>query len=311
MSTIIDHNTEISSAEHLRSTTAAVRVSFTWFGAQKTLTPQQKEQAAESFGAQGQSLSVGKKLLDTRHPRFKAVAAIRTRIVGYWKSVSLPYPESGIRLIRQATVGTFNQQLDQFKAELNEAVLQLDRQYTTLKDSARQRLGSLYNEADYPISLRNLFDVSWEYPSVEPPSYLQQLSPELYQQECRRVAARFDDAVQMAESAFIEELEKLVSHLTIKLNGDEDGKPKIFRDSTVQNLQTFFQRFQQLNIHSSEQLDNLVNDCQQIVNGVQPNQLRTNRQLRQSVATNLSRVQSGLDGLLVDRPRRRIIRSPK
>jgi len=54
-----------------------------------------------------------------------------------------------------------------------------------------------------------------------------------------------------------------------------------------------------------------VADAQQIVRGVKPQQLRDNEGLRQHVATELSRVQSVLDGLLVDRPRRNILRRPK
>jgi len=45
---------------------AAVRVAFCWFGVRKTLTPEQKAQAADTFGAEGQYLSADKKLLDTR-----------------------------------------------------------------------------------------------------------------------------------------------------------------------------------------------------------------------------------------------------
>jgi hypothetical protein len=44
-----------------------------------------------------------------------------------------------------------------------------------------------------------------------------QLNLELYKQECQRVAARFDDAVQLAEAAIMDELSKLVSHLTERL----------------------------------------------------------------------------------------------
>jgi hypothetical protein len=33
----------------------------------------------------------------------------------------------------------------------------------------RQRLGDLYNEADYPASLDGLFGMTWDFPSVEPP----------------------------------------------------------------------------------------------------------------------------------------------
>ncbi len=63
-----------------------------------------------------------------------------------------------------------------------------------------------------------------------------------------------------------------------------------------------------MNVRSNDQLDQLVADAQQIVQGVQPQQLRDNQGLRQHVATELSRVQSVLDGLLVDRPRRNILR---
>ena len=115
----------------------------------------------------------------------------------------------------------------------------------------------------------------------------------------------------MAEQAFVEELAKLVSHLTERLAGQDDGRPKIFRDSAVGNLHEFFDRFRSLNVRSNEQLDTLVTQCQQVVRGVQPQELRDNGGLRQQVATQLSGVQSVLDGLLVDRPRRRIIRSPK
>jgi hypothetical protein len=66
-----------------------------------------------------------------------------------------------------------------------------------------------------------------------------------------------------------------------------------------------------LNIGGNEQLDSLVNHVRGVVRGVKPQQLRDQQSLRQHVATELSAVTSVLDGLLVDRPRRRIIRSPK
>jgi hypothetical protein len=146
---------------------------------------------------------------------------------------------------------------------------------------------------------------------VEPPDYLQQLNPALYEEECRRVQNRFDEAVRLAEEAFTAELAKLVSHLTERLSGQEDNKPKIFRDSAIENLTEFFGRFRELNVRSSEQLDQLVAQAQRTIRGVEPQALRDNAGLRQQVATEMSRVQSVLDGLLVDRPRRNILRRAK
>ncbi len=298
-------------SEQLRATMAALRVSFMWFGIRKTLTPEQRSQAAESFGAEGQFLSAGKKLLDSKHPAFRAVNAVKHEVVTYWRGVSLPFPEPGIRLIRQQDVSAVQVQLTTLKAELTEAVEQLDQQFDTMKATARERLGSLFNPTDYPDSLRSLFDVTWEFPNVEPPSYLQQLSPDLYRQESQRVSARFDEAVQLAETAFIEEMSRLVSHLTERINGSDDGQPKVFRDTAIENIREFFQRFRELNVHSSDQLDQLVEQSQRILSGVEPQALRDTAQLRQRVSGELSAVQSVLDGLLVDRPRRNILRRPR
>jgi hypothetical protein len=290
---------------------AAVKVSLTWFGTRKSLTAEQKAEAAEPFGAEAKFISAGKKLLDTTHPAYKAVNAIRGKVIAFWKSMSLPYPEPGIRLIRQQKIDQFTAKMREFQGELSEAVQALDCQYYNLKAIARRQLGSLYNSADYPDSLDGLFEISFDFPSMEPPEYLQHLNPALYEEQCERVQSRFDEAVRLAEEAFTAELSKLLSHLTERLSGTDDGKPKIFRDSAVENLTEFFQRFRELNVRSSEQLDSLVADAQRVIRGVDPQDLRDNAGLRQQVATEMSRVQSVLDGLLVDRPRRNILRSPK
>lgn len=296
--------------QRLRASMAAVRVMFTWFGTRKSLSTLQKAQAADAFGATGDFISAGKKLIDTRHEAFRAVTAVRGRAIAFWHALSLPFPEPGIRLVRQADVALLHDRMTLFAADLDEAVAKLDEQYDDLQRAARQRLGRLYNASDYPASLQGLFALSCDFPSVEPPAYLRQLSPELYRQESARAQERFAEAVRLAESAFLDELAKLVAHLSERLSGADDGKPKIFRDSAIENLTEFFQRFRNLNIGSSEELETLVAQAQSAVNGITPQQLRDSGQLRQQLSSQLSVVSASLDGLMVDRPRRNIVRRP-
>ena len=314
MSTILaepSNRTATPAAERLRRSMAAVRVSLSWFGTRKTLTREQKSEAADAFGAEGAFLSAGKKLVDTSHPAFKAVTCVRGKILALWKASTLPFPEQAVRLIRQDRIEDFNAKMQELREELDEAVWRLDEHFSELKSAARERLGRLFNPADYPESLRGMFGVEWDFPSVEPPSYLQQLNPQLYEEECRRVQSRFDEAVKLAEEAFVAELAKLVSHLTERLTGQDDGKPKTFRNTLIENLDGFFARFRELNIRSNEQLNDLVADAQRVIRGVDPQELRDNATLRQHVATEMSRVESVLDGLLVDKPRRNILRRPR
>src|SRR5436190_16853175 len=126
----------LPAADRLRLGFAAARVSFTWLGVRKSLSADQRQQAADGFGAESQFLSAGKKLLDTRHAKYKEVTAVRGRVGGYWKSMSLPYPEPGLRLIRQADVEPFAKQMAKFKVDLDDAVAELDRHYDELRDAA-------------------------------------------------------------------------------------------------------------------------------------------------------------------------------
>jgi hypothetical protein len=297
-----------SPARRLRRIAAAVRIHFTWWGVHRTLTAQQKEEVGDAYGADARLLSAGKKIIDTRHEAFRRLTSLRTRVVNYWRGLTLPYVEPGMRLIRQAEVEAFVHTMEGFRDELTQAEADLNAVYGEIQADAQRRLGRLFNPTDYPPEIRGLFGVDWDFPSVEPPGYLLRLNPEIYQQEQERITRRFEEAVQLAEQAFIGELAKLVSHLTERLSGPE-GERKVFRDSAIGNLTEFFERFRQLNVRSNAQLDELVEQAQQVVRGVGPQELRDDVGLRQHVATQLASVQAALDGMLVDRPRRRIIRS--
>ncbi len=238
----------------------------------------------------------------------RGVNQIRREVSEYWKDISLPYPEPGIRLIRQADLVQLDNNLGNYQRKLAEAVEVLESNHGEIKRMASERLGRLYSDADYPATFIGLFQFCWDFPNVEPPNYLATLKPELYQQEWNRVRSRFEEAVQLAEQAFTDELSGLIAHLSERLSGADDGKPKIFRDSAIENLHDFFERFQRLNIHSSSELESLVGRAQSLLSGVQPQQVRDSNGLRQQLATQLSSVQATLDGLMVDRPRRRILR---
>jgi hypothetical protein len=296
-------------ARRLRRMAAAVRVAFTWWGVHKALTLQQKEEVCDATGADVRLLSAGKKIIDPRHEAFRRLTSVRTRIVNHWRGLTLPYVEPGVRLIRQADIAGFDRAMRQFRDELVNAEVGLNAEYERMKADARARLGRLYNPGDYPPEIRGLFNVEWDWPSVEPPPYLLRLAPEVYRQERERVAQRFEEAVRLAEQAFIAEFSRLVTHLAERLADDPAGDRRVFRDTVVSNLTQFFERFRRLNVSSNEDLDALVGQAQQLVRGVRPQELRDNDGLRQHIGREMTTVQSRLDGLMVDRPRRQIVRA--
>jgi hypothetical protein len=296
-------------AQRLRRLAAAVRVHFTWWGVHRTLTAQQKEEVGLAHAADARFLTAGKKLVDVRHEAFRRLTSIKNRVTNYWRGLTLPFTEPGVRLLRQCDVEGFVRTMEESRQELVQAEADLNAAYPELRADARQRLGRLYNPADYPPEVRGLFGVEWDFPAVEPPSYLMRIAPEVYRQEQERVARRFEEAVRLAEQAFVAEFARLVSHLTERLGCDETGQRRVFRDSVVVNLTDFFDRFRQLNVNSHEELDRLVERAQQVVRGVRPQDLRDDEGLRRHVAAEMASVQARLEGMIVERPRRHIIRS--
>jgi hypothetical protein len=253
-------------------------------------------------------LTAGKKIIDIRHEAFKRLTSLRTRIIQHWRKLTLPYVEAGIRLIKQADIEAFVHTMEDFREELTQGEVDLDRVYADIQADARRSLGRLYDPTDYPPCVRGLFGVDWDFPAIEPPNYLMRLSPQIYEQEQERVARRFEEAVSLAEQAFVSEFSKLVDHLTERLSGT-GGEKKVFRDSAVTNLREFFDRFRYLSVRSNEDLERLVDQAQRVIGGVGPQDLRDSDALRQDVTRQLTGVQAALDGMLVNEPRRRILRS--
>jgi hypothetical protein len=77
----------------------------------------------------------------------------------------------------------------------------------------------------------------------------------------------------------------------------------------VDNHCAFFERFRSLDVRSNQQLDELVAQAQRAVRGVAAQDLRDSQSVRLEVAAQLARVQTSLDAMLVDLPRRRILRN--
>ncbi len=296
-----------SHIQALRESTAGVRLLRSRFGVRKALSKIQVSEAAEVFHAEGNVLSASKKLLNTQHEDYANVTRVLSQAVAYWKSLTVSFPITGIRLMRKDMIPAFNAKMDQFRAELRDSAEKLQQSYDALRADAQERLGDLFNPADYPTNIGELFELQWDYPSVEPDARLKELSPEIYEQAQARVAAQFESAIAMAEQAFAEELQKLVSHLVDRLSGkDEDGAPKVLNKSAVENLTTFFTKFKDMNIGNNAELSALVEKAENIVAGVDTKDLRKNVPFRHQLAEQLGSVQTLLDAMVIDKPTRAI-----
>lgn len=297
--------------QKLREQTIAVRLQRSKLGISRKLNHQQLEQAAQQFDAQTDRLTAGKKIIDRKTEKYRKCLSTINAAVAYWRDVTVPYPEDGIRLMRRDRVAAFEQHLNALKAELQDDVVNLKLAYSEIIEKSREDLGVLFNPSDYPDAeaLTGLFDLQWDYPSQQPDAYLMQLNPALYEAEQRRIQARFDEAVKLAEEAFTAEFAKLVGNLADRLQFGEDGKPKVFKDSSISGMTEFFARFKELNVGSSAELEQLVNQAQQLVQGdaeALAKDLRKDVTKRQTLQQAMQELAGKIEEQLVNKPLRAV-----
>jgi hypothetical protein len=296
-----------STANELRQTMGAVKLSFSWLGTQRKLSDVQTKQAADTFHAATDLVTASKRLFDTKNATYRTLTALKSQASSYWRSMTLPYPQEGIRLIKQSDIAAFEDKMKEYKDQLAAAAANLQLEYEAIKNAAREKLGELFNPADYPPTLEGVFDIRWEYPPVEPPNYLMTFNPELYQAEQSRIQQRFEQAVMLAEDAFAEQLQEMVSHLIERLTDEPDGTKKTFKASAIENFKEFYENFQRMNVRSNAQLEGLIRQANDLVSGIDVTDLRKNANLRQNLTSQMSSVKTALDSLITNAPRRRVM----
>lgn len=310
MTTELEHGLEQSNPQHhliLAEQYMAVSISFTWWGTKRTLSAEQTETAANEFNANKSFVSAQKRLIDTKDDAFRKVSSCRSCAKTYWKGHTLPFPDPGIRLIKRDAVLAFESEMCRQQGTLAEAVQELQAKYDDLVIDARLCLGELFDAKDYPETLTDKFSLSWDYHETQPPEYLKQLNPAIYEAAVRRVEARFSQAVEMAEQAFIDEFGTMVAHLSDRMAPNAEGNPKIFKDTAISNLVAFFGRFREMNVGSNAALDELVNQAQQLVQGVTPEALRGNADLRATLKSSMDTLVQQVSGMMSERPRSKIL----
>jgi hypothetical protein len=185
--------------------------------------------------------------------------------------------------------------------------------YSRAKADAQMKLGNHYNPADYPHQDRVAaqFSMTWNTHDLGVPVVMSQIDPQLYEQERQRYCQEWERIIVEATEALASEFHGLLSHIIERLTPGEDGRPRIFRDSTVEHFRDFLEKFQPRNISNSESLATLARECQLIMatlGGNAANELRRSTSTRELIVNGMSRVRDSLSRAITTTAPRRYVR---
>lgn len=194
-------------------------------------------------------LLVNKSLLDP-------VAKLAGQIRDYHYSVTLPWADSGARLLPSKLFMAYTDRMRRFKEEFNRSVTELTHQYPAEVQAARNRLGTMYRPEDYPDinGVRQRFDIAIDFAPVPAADDFRvdvaaEAQDELRASVTRAVATRQEAAVK----ATYERVREVVSKIAERLS---EEKP-VFKNSLIDNARDLCEVLSALNITNDPKLDQI------------------------------------------------------
>lgn len=242
----------------------------------------------------------------------KALADVKRldgEIRSYINSRCLPSLfRAGVYLLPVDLIEQVDGRLEEFAAQRAELVEQFITEYQHARDAARARLGSLYDDRDYPgiTEVREAFSMETRYIAFNTPSNLKDIAPAIWRRETEKAKAAVESAAEEIRQVLRAAMADLVDHMVERLSPKADGSQKVFRDTLVGNLREFLETFQARNITDDGDLAAIVQQARACLGGASPEALRQSPSVREKVRAGFESIKNNLDTMLVDKPRRRI-----
>ncbi len=281
-----------------------VKVEMGSLGASKKLSATQIEVDADK-----DRVKASKSILDSKE--LQNIKSEQQAIGKALRKYCLPSPfRAGFYLVPIVSIsdidGILNQSKDKQFNELLPAFLAV---YPNLVEADKISLRSTFDPNDYPAiqKVKASFYMDWSWISFGVPKDLQNVDSNIFAREQEKAAAKIaevsDQIVQVLRSQMLD----LVTHLCDRLEGGKgNGKPKNFKPSTVDNVKEFLATFQARNIVDDRELDKLCAQAKQLLDGVDPQALREQDQVRDRVKQGFEAIKAQLDTMMVVKPGRMI-----
>ena len=246
-----------------------------------------------------------KKLVDPES--LKPICKVNNSARNWLATISLPFPITGMVFVPKDLINNVDEKLDEFKIKFNQGVQDFILDYSRLRETAKTYLGELFNEIDYPIDIGSKFNFNWRFIILDVPNGDSRLlAPEVYAREKEKFIQTMEEARKMAIDALREEFAQMVERITERFTQNKNGKPKIFKNTTIESFYDYFQTFKDRNIFQDDELTTLVNRAQAVLNGSNVEQIRSSDNLKENIRSGMTDIESTL-AQVFNRPRRKIV----
>ena len=211
---------------------------------------------------------------------------------------TLPWSDSGLRLLPMASFIDYKARLGVFEAEHNKLVETFLLEYPNLVSAAAFTLGTLFNREDYPVleKVKEKFGFRYFFSPVPMSGDFRVDTHEAALRELHmQYENEFDRRLQGAMKEAWTRLYECLDHMRERLTDDGD-KSKIIRDSVVANARELIEILPRLNVTNDPKLEQArVSLAQALVGIDDAKELRDNKTTRLDVRMQVEEILNKFD----------------
>lgn len=215
----------------------------------------------------------------------KQVGAVRT----YFYSSTLPWSDSGIRLLPSAKFLEFNTRMAQFETEFQELVNDFINTYPTLITAQAMALGDMFDRSEYPSpdELHHKFSFRVNFMPVPTSGDFRvdvgnEAQAELQAKLSKLADERIEHAMRDIKTRLKEHLDRMADRLTVDIV-DNKEKPRVFHNTLLENARELCDLCRDLNITNDQNLEQTRIALAQAIDGIEADDLRKDFTRREAV----------------------------
>lgn len=296
VSNVLDLTTNVPS---LASSAMLVELSISaWTGRKKD--KQASKQVTDSAGADAAVAGVHKALLAD----CEQLTAIRTLIGEVRNHVhyryTLPWSDTGLRLLPTSNFFDYQQEVTRYEGLIAAQVDDLIDNYEHAKSLARDKLGRLFNDDDYPCadSLRDKFRFRVSYiPLPDAGDFRVDLQDGAMKSLRAQYESAYSERITQAMNDVWQRVHTALCNMSERLGYNDDGKPLVFRDSLVENAVMLVDLMDRCNITGDAHMAAVADKLRDTLYAVTPADLREDTAFRDRTKRDIDAILKQLPSL--------------
>jgi len=226
--------------------------------------------------------------------QLEAITKLSGEIREWHGRQTLPWSDTGTRLLPMTNFFEYKQQLGVYEAEFKSRINTFIQQYPNIIQSMVYKLGNLFDRSEYPDAdkIESKFNLRYTImPVPETKDFRVDIADDIREEMQKEYQKAYEGRVETAMSDAWSRLHNTLEHMVDRLSGDDK---KIFRNSLVDNALELTNLLTRLNITKDPKLEQARQALEQSLVGVTADDLRESQGARQEILSRVNEIMESI-----------------